>query len=214
MEFNKYFDHTNLKPNARKADIDNLISEAISLDVKSVCINPCWVKYAKEKLQNSSVLVCTVIGFPLGANTVESKIFEAKDALNNGADEIDMVINVGKLLDKDYDYVKEEIKAIKSEVGKKTLKCIIETCLLSDEEVKKASKIVQEAGGDFVKTSTGFNGEGATIHNVQIIKNSISGDVGIKAAGGIRDKETAEKMIEAGATRIGASKSNAILNTK
>lgn len=214
MKFSKYFDHTNLKPNALKQDIDKLIDEAVSLDVRSVCINPCWVKYAKNKLKDTDVYVCTVIGFPLGANSTETKVYEAKMAIKDGADEVDMVINIGKLLDEEYDYVAKEIRDIKNELGERTLKCIIETCLLDDDKISIASKLVEKSGGDFVKTSTGFNGEGATIHAIDIIKNSVSGECGIKAAGGIGDKNTAQLMISHGATRIGASKSNAILNTK
>ena len=204
MEKSKYIDHTLLKAYAKEQDIYYLCNEAKEYNFKSVCVNPCFVKYAKEQLEGSSVLVCTVIGFPLGANTTKTKVFEAVDAINNGADEVDMVINVSKVKDGDFDYIYNEIKEIKEAVGNHTLKVIIETCYLTSEEIKKVSTIVKNAKADFVKTSTGFGTGGATVENVKLIKEAV-GDFDIKASGGIKTKEDFEKMIEAGATRIGTS---------
>ena len=204
MEKSKYIDHTLLKAYAKEQDIYYLCEEAKEYNFKSVCVNPCFVKYAKEQLKGSSVLVCTVIGFPLGANTTKTKVFEAIDAIDNGADEVDMVINVSKVKDEDYDYIYNEIKAIKEAVGNHTLKVIIETCYLTAEEIKKVSLIVKEAHADFVKTSTGFGTGGATVENVKLIKEAV-GDFDIKASGGIKTKEDFDKMVEAGATRIGTS---------
>ena len=211
MKLSKYFDHTNLNPNAVKSDIIKLIEEAKQLDVKSVCINPSFVNLAHDMLRDCDIKVCTVIGFPLGQNTTETKVFETKDAIENGADEIDMVINIGKLIDGDAEYVLNEIKRIKKVCGERILKCIIETALLSDDEILLASRLVMESGADFVKTSTGFSTRGASVHDILLIKSVVSGECGIKAAGGIRDKEFAMELIEAGATRIGASKSSSIL---
>ena len=204
MEKSKYIDHTLLKAYAKEQDIYYLCNEAKEYNFKSVCVNPCFVKYAKEQLEGSGVLVCTVIGFPLGANTTKTKVFEAVDAINNGADEVDMVINVSKVKDGDFDYIYNEIKEIKEKVGNHTLKVIIETCYLTAEEIKKVSTIVKNAKADFVKTSTGFGSAGATVENVKLIKEAV-GDFDIKASGGIKTKEDFEKMIEAGATRIGTS---------
>lgn len=211
MKLSKYFDHTNLNPNAVKSDIIKLIEEAKQLDVKSVCINPSFVNLAHDMLKDCDIKVCTVIGFPLGQNTTETKVFETKDAIENGADEIDMVINIGKLIDGDAEYVLNEIKRIKKVCGERILKCIIETALLSDEEILLASRLVMESGADFVKTSTGFSTRGASVHDILLIKSVVSGECEIKAAGGIRDKEFAMELIEAGATRIGTSKSSSIL---
>ncbi len=211
MKLSKYFDHTNLNPNAVKSDIIKLIEEAKQLDVKSVCINPSFVNLAHDMLKDCDIKVCTVIGFPLGQNTTETKVFETKDAIENGADEIDMVINIGKLIDGDAEYVLNEIKRIKKVCGERILKCIIETALLTDEEILSASKLVMESGADFVKTSTGFSKRGASVHDILLIKSVVSGECEIKAAGGIRDKKFAMELIEAGATRIGASKSSSIL---
>ncbi len=211
MKLSKYFDHTNLNPNAVKSDIIKLIEEAKQLDVKSVCINPSFVNLAHDMLKDCDIKVCTVVGFPLGQNTTETKVFETKDAIENGADEIDMVINIGKLIDGDAEYVLNEIKRIKKVCGERILKCIIETALLSDDEILLASRLVMESGADFVKTSTGFSTRGASVHDILLIKSVVSGECGIKAAGGIRDKKFAMELIEAGATRIGASKSSSIL---
>ena len=206
MNINKYIDHTALKPNANKAAILNLIEEAKQYDFASICINPCWVKLAAEKLQGSDVKVCTVIGFPLGANTAKVKVFEAQDAIENGATEIDMVINVGMLKDKNYEYVQNEIAAIVDAAkGKALVKVIIETCLLTDEEIVIACQLAQKAGADFVKTSTGFSTGGATVEDVRLMRQTVGSDMGVKASGGVHTQEEALAMIEAGASRIGAS---------
>lgn len=203
-KLSKYIDHTLLKAFATKEDIEKLCQEAIDNDFKSVCVNPCFVKYAKELLENTEILVCTVIGFPLGANTTSTKVFEAEDALCNGADEIDMVINISKAKEHDYEYIFNEIKDIKEKCENNTLKVIIETCYLTNEEIAEISKIVKKAGANFVKTSTGFGTGGATVEHVKLIKETV-GDFDIKASGGIKTKEDFDKMIEAGATRIGTS---------
>lgn len=205
MKLNKLIDHTLLKPEATKAQIEKLCGEAKEYDFKSVCVNPYYVKYAKELLKDSDVLVCTVIGFPLGQNTTEIKVAETIDAIKNGADEIDMVINIGALKSKDEDYVLNEIKEIRNACKGKTLKVIIETCLLTDEEKITACKLSKEAAADFVKTSTGFSTHGATVEDVKLMRETVGEDMGVKASGGIRDKETALKMVEVGATRLGVS---------
>ena len=204
MKLNKYIDHTKLGANVTKAQIDQLILEAKTYDFKSVCVNPIFVKYAKEALKDTDVLVCTVIGFPHGTHTTAVKIFETQDALNNGADEIDMVINIFDLKN-DPLKVYEEIKALKDVCGQKVLKVIIETCYLTPEEIIKASELVVKAGADFVKTSTGFGTGGATIENVKLLKETVSNKAEVKASGGVRTYEQAMAMIDAGATRIGTS---------
>ncbi|MFW5842030.1 MAG: deoxyribose-phosphate aldolase [Bacillota bacterium] len=204
MKMNKYIDHTYLKAFGTKEDIDSLLEEAITYDFKSVCVNPTWVEYAAESLKRSDVLVCTVIGFPLGASTTKTKVFETEDALKNGADEIDMVINVGWIKAGRYEDAREEIKTIKDTCGSNTLKVILETCYLTDDEIKKASEAAFEAGADFVKTSTGFGSGGATVNAVKIMANVANGK-GVKASGGIKTREDFDQMIDAGATRIGAS---------
>ena len=205
MKMSKYIDHTQLKQNATKEDIIKLCNEAKEYDFMTVCINPCWLSLATELLQGSDVKPCVVIGFPLGAMTTESKVFEAKDAVSKGAQEVDMVINIGKLKDGDYEYVKEEIRQIKEAIGDKLLKVIIECCLLSDEEKVLACKASVEAGAEYVKTSTGFSTSGATVEDVKLMKETVGDQAKVKAAGGIRTKEDFEKMIEAGAERIGTS---------
>lgn len=205
MKLNKLIDHTLLKPEATKTQIEKLCSEAKEYDFKSVCVNPYYVKYAKELLKESDVLVCTVIGFSQGQNTTAIKVAETKDAIQNGADEIDMVINIGALKSKDKDYVLNEIKEIRNACKGKTLKVIIETCLLTDEEKITACKLSKEAGADFVKTSTGFSTHGATVEDVKLMCETVGEDMGVKASGGIRDRDTALKMVEAGATRLGVS---------
>lgn len=208
MNLNKYIEHTLLKQDATKADITKLLDEAIQYDFLGVCVNPCNVKYAKEYLKNSDVKVVTVIGFPLGQNTKEIKILETIDAIKNGADEIDMVINVGLLKDKAYDAIVDEISAIKGACQGHNLKVILETDLLTQDEIKKACELCIEAKADLVKTSTGFvkNGVGAKAEDVALMFNTVK-DAGmqVKASGGIRDKEAALKMIEAGAVRLGTS---------
>ncbi len=204
MKLSKYIDHTLLKAYAKEQDIYYLCEEAKEYDFKSVCVNPDFVSYAKNLLKNTDVLVCTVIGFPLGANTTKVKVFEAVDAINNGADEIDMVINVSKAKDQDFDYIYNEIKQVKEAIKDHTLKVIIETCYLTEDEIKNVSLMVKKANANFVKTSTGFGTGGATVENVKLIKEVV-GNFDIKASGGIKTKEDFNKMIEAGATRIGTS---------
>lgn len=205
MEYNKYIDNTILKADATNDDILALCEESIKYDFKSVCINPSFIELAKKALSGSDVLVCTVIGFPLGSMTTEAKVFETTDALNKGADEIDMVINVSKLKDKDNDYVENEIKLIKEACGDHTLKVIIETCLLTDEEKVRACKIAKKAGADFVKTSTGFSKWGAKVEDIELMRKTVGPEMGVKASGGVRTHEDMVAMINAGATRIGTS---------
>lgn len=195
MKLNKYIDHTLLKADATTADIKKICDEAIKYDFKSVCVNSCYTSFVKKSLENSSVLVCTVVGFPLGAMEVESKAFEAKKAIEDGADEIDMVINIGKLKEKDYDYVEKDIEAVREAIKTKVLKVIIETCLLTDEEKKKACEISVKAGADFVKTSTGFSTGGAKVEDVKLMKDTVKDRAKVKASGGIHSKEEALSMI-------------------
>lgn len=205
---NKYVEHTLLKQDARKADLIKLFEEAKEYKFLGVCINPCYVKLAKENLKDTDVKVVTVIGFPLGANTTETKIFETIQAVKDGADEIDMVINVTKVKDRETDSLVEEIKLIKSACGGKNLKVIIETDLLTKDEIKYACECAIQGGADFVKTSTGFvkGGVGAKAEDVELMYNTVhSYGLQVKASGGIRDKESALAMIKAGATRLGTS---------
>ena len=204
-------DHTILKPEATEAQVAKLCEEAKEYEFASVCINPGMVKLAAKCLKDSKVDVCTVIGFPLGANTSEVKAFETEDAIKNGATEVDMVINVGKLKEGNLEYVKNDIKAVVDAAkGKALTKVIIETCLLTDEEKVAACKLAKEAGADFVKTSTGFSTGGATAADIKLMRETVGPDMGVKASGGVRTKEDALTMIENGATRIGASASIAI----
>lgn len=205
MKLSKYIDHTLLKPNASKQDIIKLCKEAIEYDFKSVCVNPCNIGLCKEQLKGSDVLICTVIGFPLGAMSIDSKVYEAKDAILKGAQEVDMVLNIGRLLDKDLDYVTNEIKAVKQACKDITLKVIIETCLLQDEDKINACKCILDAKADFVKTSTGFSTGGATFEDVKLFKDTVNNQCFIKAAGGVRSHEDMLRMIELGADRIGTS---------
>lgn len=205
MNINKMIDHTLLKAEATKEMIENLCKEAKEYDFKSVCVNPYWVSTAYEELRDSDVLVCTVVGFPLGATTKETKFFETDFAVQEGADEIDMVINVGALKSKQYDVVLEDIKSVVQAANGRTVKVIIETCLLSDEEKVKACELSMEAGANFVKTSTGFSTAGAKVEDVELMKSIVGDNLEVKASGGIRDLDTALKMIEAGATRLGVS---------
>ncbi|MFA5006831.1 MAG: deoxyribose-phosphate aldolase [Candidatus Izemoplasmatales bacterium] len=209
MNVNQYIDHTYLKAFGTAKDIDQLVAEAARWQFKSVCLNPAWVKYAKEKLAGTGVLVCTVIGFPLGANTTETKVFETLDAVQNGADEIDMVINVGRVKQGDDAYVQSEIERIVKAAQGRVVKVIIETCYLSKEEIARTSAVVGKTGATFVKTSTGFGTAGATAEDVKIMKEA-SGKA-VKAAGGVKTKEDLEKMLEAGATRIGTSNGVALM---
>ncbi len=205
MNYNKFIDNTLLKADATKDQIKALCEESIKYDFKSVCINPSYISYAKEILKGSDVLICTVIGFPLGQMSTKAKVFEASDAIDMGADEVDMVINIAKLKDKEYDYVLNEIKDIKKAVGNHTLKVIIECCLLTKEEIVKASELVKEAGANFVKTSTGFSKWGAKVEDVALMKKIVGNACEVKAAGGVRTHEELLEMVEAGATRIGTS---------
>lgn len=211
MKLNKYIDHTLLKPDASQEQIETLIEEAKKYDFASVCVNPTWVNFAAQALKATDVKVCTVIGFPLGANTPELKAFETSDAIQNGANEIDMVINIGALKSRNFDLVERDIRAV-VEAAKGTLvKVIIETCLLTDDEKVKACQIAQKAGADFVKTSTGFSTGGATVEDVALMRKTVGSDMGVKASGGARSYEDALAFIKAGATRIGASSGVAIM---
>ncbi|KRG09507.1 deoxyribose-phosphate aldolase [Staphylococcus sp. NAM3COL9] len=205
MNYAKYIDHTLLKPESTRAQIDKIIEEAREFKFKSVCLNPTHVKYAAEKLKDTDVLVCTVIGFPLGASTTETKMFEVEDAVKNGASELDMVINVGALKDGRYEDVQKDIEGVVGAANGKTVKVIIETCLLTDEEKVKASELSKAAGANFVKTSTGFAGGGATPEDVKLMKDTVGNELEVKASGGVRNLEDFNNMLEAGATRIGAS---------
>ncbi|ASI53954.1 deoxyribose-phosphate aldolase [Metamycoplasma hyosynoviae] len=206
MEYNKFFDHTLLSPQATSAEIDELISQAIKYNFKSVCIAPSYIKYAKEKLAKSDVLICTVIGFPLGYNATSVKVYETKIAIQHGADEIDMVINIGRFKNKEYEYVLNEIKAIKQECGDKLLKVIVETALLTAEEIEKITEIVLQSGAEYIKTSTGFSFRGASFDDVKIMKKVAKDKLLIKASGGIKTGKDAIEMVKLGANRLGTSK--------
>ncbi len=211
----KYIEHTLLKQDATEKDLTNLFEEAKKYNFLGVCINPCYVKLAKECLKNSDVKIVTVVGFPLGANKTDVKVYETKCAVEDGADEIDMVLNVTWLKDKKYDFILNEIKKIKEAAGSHILKVILETDLLTKEEIKKACELCIEAKADIVKTSTGFvkNGAGAKEEDVKLMYDTVSPyGLKVKASGGIRDKETAEKLIKAGATRLGTSSGVKIIN--
>ncbi len=212
MTINKYIDHTLLKPESTQTQIDKLIAEAAEHQFASVCVNPTWVAYAANALKGTGVKVCTVIGFPLGANTSNVKAFETKDAVANGADEIDMVINIGQLKSGQYDAVEADIAAVVEASGDKLVKVIIETCLLTDDEKVKACQLAVAAGADYVKTSTGFSTAGANVADVKLMRETVGPNVGVKAAGGARSFADAEAFIKAGATRIGTSAGLAIVN--
>lgn len=202
---NEYFDSTLLKTITTTDDIKKLCSDAKKYKFKAVCINPCYVSLSKELLKDTDVKVCTVIGFPLGANTTYIKVEEARDAINNGADEVDMVINVGALKEKNYDYVINEIKKLREVSYDKVLKVIIETCYLTEEEIIKMTEICNETKVDFIKTSTGFGTRGASARDIEIINKYKSRNLKVKASGGIRTKEDTKKYIELGVSRIGTS---------
>ena len=210
MKRSKYIDHTLLKMDATKEQIKTLCEEAIQYDFKSVCVNTCWVAYASELLKDSDVLVCCVIGFPLGSCTTKAKVEEVKDAISQGADEIDMVINVGYLKSKMDQEVLADLMQVRQACSV-TLKLILETCLLSDEEIIKACDMAKIAKMDFVKTSTGFSSGGASVHAIELMKKCVGDSMGIKASGGIRDKAFMDELIKAGATRIGASASISLI---
>lgn len=211
MKLNKTIDHTILNADATKEAVIKVIDEAKKYEFASVCLEPCWVSLAAERLKDSPVKVCTVIGFPLGANTKTVKAFEAKEAVDNGADEVDMVLNIGALKSGDDALVLEDMKAVREAAKDAVVKVILETCLLTDDEKKKACALAKEAGLDFVKTSTGFSTAGATVEDVKLMREAVGDRMGVKASGGIRDTKNAEAMIAAGASRIGASKSIAII---
>jgi len=214
MKLNKYIDHTLLKPEATKEMIEKLCIEAKEYDFMSVCVNPYWVSYCKQLLTGSDVLVCTVIGFPLGANTIETKAYETETAISHGANEIDMVINIGALKDGDFAYLVKEISAVVEAAMGRTVKVIIETCLLTDDEKTLACKAALEAKANFVKTSTGFSTGGATIEDVTLMKSIVQNNAKVKASGGVRSSEDLEKMIAAGAERIGTSSGVALMQNK
>jgi len=209
---NTYIDHTLLRADATALEIERLCHEAISHQFATVCVNSSFVKLASEILNNSDVVVCSVVGFPLGASSTASKIEEAKQALADGASEIDMVIHQGKLKEKDFQYVENDIRFVKQAIGNQTLKVILEICNLTDEEVTKASQLAENAGADFIKTSTGFGSYGATLEAVKLMKESVSDSIKIKASGGIRDAETAQDYINLGVSRIGTSSGIAIVS--
>ncbi|MGL5549740.1 MAG: deoxyribose-phosphate aldolase [Culicoidibacterales bacterium] len=205
MQLNKLIDHTILKPETVQSQVEMICEEALAYDFASVCINPTWVKLASTLLAGSDVKVCTVIGFPLGANTPEVKAFETKDAISNGAQEIDMVINIGAAKAGNWELVERDIRAVVEAANGTLVKVIIETCLLTDEEKVQACLASVAAGADYVKTSTGFSTGGATIADVQLMRETVGPDIGVKASGGVRSYEDMEAMVSAGATRIGTS---------
>ena len=211
MQVNKFIDHTLLKAFATEQEILKLCDEAIEYNFKSVCVNPANVKLAKQALEGTDVLVCTVIGFPLGANVPEIKALEAMMAIRDGADEIDMVINVGKAKEHDYDYIEKEIALVVASSASKCVKVIIETCYLTDEEKVECCLAAKRANATFVKTSTGFGTGGATAEDIKLMRETVGDNMGVKASGGVRNLADLELMVENGATRIGASSGVAIM---
>ena len=213
MQINRLIDHTLLKPDATQTQIDQVIDEALDNHFYSVMVNPYWVAHVHERVKGSDVLTACVIGFPLGANTTATKVAETQEAIANGADELDMVINIGEMAGGREDVVAEDIRAVVEAVHQagKVVKVIIETALLSDEQIARASVLVADAGADFVKTSTGFASRGASVHDIEVIKESVKGRIHIKAAGGIHTRQEAEALIKAGAERLGTSSSMAII---
>lgn len=205
MEYNKLIDHTILKPDASIEAIKKICQEAKEYNFMSVCVNPAYISLCKEELKGSDVKVCTVIGFPLGATLPQAKVAETREAVMEGADEIDMVINVTMLKAKNDNYVYEEIERVRRSCVGKVLKVIIETCLLTDEEKVRACLLAKKAGADFVKTSTGFSTGGATVHDVALMRKTVGNEMGVKASGGVRTHEDLLAMVEAGANRIGTS---------
>ncbi|MFT8389781.1 MAG: deoxyribose-phosphate aldolase [Sporolactobacillus sp.] len=213
MDLARYIDHTALKADVTRTDILKLTAEAREYGFASVCVNPYWVSLAARELKNSEVAVCTVIGFPLGAATASAKAFEADDAIKNGADELDMVINIGALKAGEEDQVEEDIRAVVAAANQRAIvKVIIEACLLTDDEKKKACQLAVRAGADYVKTSTGFSHGGATVEDVRLMREAVGPTIGVKAAGGIHTRAEALALIEAGADRIGASAGIQIVN--
>lgn len=214
MNYNKFIDHTALKADTTKAVITNLCEEAKAYDFASVCINPTWVSYCAEYLKDTDVKICTVIGFPLGANTPEVKAFEAKNAIEHGADEVDMVINIGALKDGNLDLVYEDIKAVVDASGDHCVKVIIETCLLTDEEKVTVCELAMKANATFVKTSTGFSTGGATPEDVALMKKTVGDKCEVKASGGVRNFDDMMAVVNAGATRIGTSAGVKLMNNE
>lgn len=212
LELSKYFDHTILKPSASEDEVRAVCKEALYYNFASVCVNQYRTSLVKSLLEGTDVKVCTVVGFPLGAVCTQVKVFETLEAIKDGADEIDMAINVGALKDKNYKYVRRDIESVKSACKDVTLKVIIETCLLTEEEKKKACELSVEAGADYVKTSTGFSTGGATVDDVALMKYVVGDKAKVKASGGIRNYETAMNMITAGADRLGTSATVSIVN--
>ncbi len=202
---NKLIDHTLLKPDSSVNSVRKLCEEALEYKFASVCVNPYFVPLASKMLKDSDVKVCTVIGFPLGATLSQVKRFEAEEAVKSGADEIDMVINISMAKEHNYDFIENEVKLVKEGCQGRLLKVILETCLLTDEEIIECSKAAVRGNADYVKTSTGFSTGGATVHAVELMRKAVGPNIGVKASGGIHNKEEAEAMIKAGATRIGAS---------
>lgn len=213
MEINRYIDHTVLKAVTESKDILKLCKEAKEYNFYSVCVNGCYVKEAKEELKGSDVKIAAVVGFPLGAMTTNSKVYEAKDCIDNGANEIDMVINIGFIKAGRFKEAEEEIKSIKNAIENNVLKVILETCYLDEDEIIKACELSVKAGADFVKTSTGFGSGGATFKDVKLMKEAVNGKAQIKASGGVRDLETAIKYIEMGVTRLGTSSGVELMTT-
>lgn len=206
----KLFDHTILKADATKEAVKKVCREAAEYGFMSVCVNGFYTSFVREQLKGSGVKVCTVVGFPLGQMSTRAKAAEARIAVEDGADEIDMAINVGALKDGDYETVREDIRQVKEACKDALLKVIIETCLLTQDEKRKACELAKEAGADFVKTSTGFSAGGATQEDVSLMRSIVGDSMGVKASGGIRDRQTAEKMLKAGASRLGTSATTAI----
>ncbi|QXM06293.1 deoxyribose-phosphate aldolase [Crassaminicella indica] len=215
MKIQEYIDHTLLKPQATEEQIKKVCAEARKYGFASVCVNAYYTSLVRKELEGTNVKTCVVVGFPLGATTKEVKAFETKQAIENGAQEVDMVINIGALKNQKYDVVKEDIEAVVNAAkGKAFVKVIIETCLLNNEEKIKACEISKEAGADFVKTSTGFSTGGATVEDIALMRKTVGPDLGVKASGGVRTREDADAVIKAGANRIGASASIAIVEGK
>lgn len=213
MNLAKYIDHTQLKPDTTKQSIVKIVEEAKQHEFASVCVNPHWVSYCYNELKDTPVKVCTVIGFPLGATSTETKIFETNQAIADGATEVDMVINVGELKSNNDAFVEKDIRAVvEAAKGKALTKVIIETSLLTEDEKVRACKLAKNAEADYVKTSTGFSGGGATVEDIRLMRETVGPEMGVKASGGVRDLEQTEAMIEAGATRIGASSGVAIVS--
>lgn len=213
MDLAHYIDHTNLDPAAKTDDILRLCDEASEWQFASVCVNPCYVALASERLRGKDVKVCSVVGFPLGANTMSSKAYEAEKAYLDGAAEIDMVMNISHAKNGSYDLLREDIAGVVRSVPHCTVKVILETCLLEDDEILKACSEAVKAGAHFLKTSTGFSSGGATVRHVELIRDCLPPQIGVKASGGIRDRESAEVMIKAGANRLGTSRSVLICKT-